>query len=129
MRMEEQSEYDIQRTIFEWASVQLKVYPDLEFMYATASGVRMAVGLLMKCKRAGIVKKGLPDMVLPAPRNKFHGLYIELKKDGGKPTPDQIRYIDYLKKNNYYATVCVGLDESIKLIKDYLDGGIYEHKD
>lgn len=35
------------------------------------------------------VKPGVPDLCLPVPRGRFHGLYIELKTQRGHATPEQ----------------------------------------
>lgn len=115
------SEYEIQRDIFAWAEVANGKYRGLDLMYATGSGLRLPVGLLMKAKRMGIIKKGLPDIVLPVARKGYHGLYIELKTDKGKPSADQVIFIKRLIEEGYFAITCKGFDEAIKMIIDYMD--------
>lgn len=69
------------------------------------------------------VKPGVPDIFLPIPTKKYHGLFIELKKDkGGRVSPEQHEWIDYLTKQGYKAQVCKGFDEAQKTIERYLKG-------
>jgi hypothetical protein len=106
------TEFDIQRDIF-------KRFSHLELMYATASGVKLPMGLIVKCKLCGIIKKGLPDVVLPYARNGYHGMYLELKTETGTPTPEQSFFIQKLKEEGYFATVVFGFNNAVKTIEDY----------
>lgn len=52
-----------------------------------------------KLKAMG-VRKGIPDLFLPIPRQGYHGLYIETKKiKNGKVSPDQQKKIPASKMN------------------------------
>ena len=55
-------------------------------------------------KRQGL-KKGVPDICLPVPRAKYHGMYIEMKRIGGKPTAEQQYYINELAKQGYCCVI------------------------
>lgn len=72
-----------------------------------------------RLKRLGM-SPGFPDLSFPTPLNSYHGLYIELKRDEkAKPTPEQLEWIEYLNKQGYYATVCYGVAQAIKVINKY----------
>jgi hypothetical protein len=43
-----------------------------------------------------------------------------MKAQGGRPTPDQKRWIAKLSAKGYRATVCVGADAAICEIRNYL---------
>lgn len=73
----------------------------------------------VKFKRLG-VKAGVPDICIPLPRSPYHGLYIELKRHGGKLTEEQQRWLDNLNSLGYRAEMVEGCDNAIKLIQDYL---------
>ena len=109
-----------QATIFEWAELMENVCPVLKLLYAVPNGGYRPPVTVATLKRTG-VKSGVPDMMLPVPRNGYHGLYIELKRrKGGKVSLNQKRWLIDLSNQGYYATVCYGADEAIKLIEKYL---------
>jgi hypothetical protein len=62
----------------------------------------------------------VPDLFFPIPSGEYHGLFIEMKAQGGRPTPDQKRWIAKLSAKGYRATVCVGADAAICEIRNYL---------
>jgi hypothetical protein len=119
----EMTEHQIQEAIFSWFEVAVNKYPDLDLAYSTASGVRMPIGLLMKCKRLGIVKKGLPDIVIPIPKGPYHSMYIELKITKSSPSrtsAEQINYVDRLNSLGHYAIVLKGFNNTVNEIEKYL---------
>ena len=113
-------EYDEQKVIFEWAFLQQTRYPELKYMHASLSGVKLPIGLAMKCKRAGM-KRGVPDIDLPAKRGEYSGLNIELKIGKNKPSKEQIETIEFLNSQGRYACVCYGAREAIDKIIWYLE--------
>lgn len=73
-------------------------------------------------KRIGLAK-GFPDLFIPVAHSGYHGLFIELKRDGrGKPTDEQKAWIEYLNKAGYRASVCHGSEEAMKEIENYFSG-------
>lgn len=72
-------------------------------------------------KRQG-VKKGIPDLCVPVAKGGFHGLYIEMKSETGKPTKEQLEWIETLNRNGYKAVVCYGFDEARETIDQYMGG-------
>lgn len=69
-------------------------------------------------KRMG-VRKGVPDLFFPKPRAGFHGLWIEVKKPGGKPTPEQRAFIDEAVQDGYAAFVASGSQAVVDTVCDY----------
>lgn len=111
------SERDHQRSVFEYRSV--KVYEDerWEYLYANVNGQyrrgeRPEPGLTA----------GVPDMTLAWPEGSHHGLYVELKRPGGRLTDSQEEWLERLRKAGYAAKVCYGADEAIATIERYLEG-------
>ena len=73
-------------------------------------------------KKAGM-KVGWPDLSLSIPSEQYHGLYIEMKKQGGVPSDlsdEQKFYIESIHALGYCCVWCAGADEAIEVIKDYL---------
>jgi len=68
------------------------------------------------------VKSGLPDLCLPVPRGKYHGLYIELKKEhGGIVSKNQREWLDNLTRQGYCSVVCHGWEDAKNTIEEYLN--------
>lgn len=67
-----------QEALFSWAAYQLGRMPELEYLHHVPNGGKRDKATATALKRQG-VKAGVPDIVLPAVRAGYHGLYIELK--------------------------------------------------
>lgn len=69
------------------------------------------------------VRPGVPDIMIPRAAGKYHGLFIEMKREKGSTTsPDQIAWIETLNAEGYYARVCKGFDEARETIELYMAG-------
>ena len=74
------------------------------------------------------VRKGVPDLLLPIPRNGLHGLWIEMKRlDGGTVSRNQRAWIDALNTMGYRAVVCRGADQAIAEITEYMEDDTDAH--
>jgi len=120
------SEYEHQVQVFEWAKMMEVQKPELKLLNASLMGVHVSLKLLNKYKKAG-VKKGYPDLFLPVPRGEHHGLFIELKKIGGrKPKDEQKQWLEDLQAQGYDCYTCFGSEQTIFVIISYLNGKKYE---
>ena len=72
-------------------------------------------------KRQG-VRAGVPDLCIPVANGGYHGLYIEMKAGKNKPTDNQVRWLELLRRNGYAAFVCYGADSAIECIRRYMHG-------
>ena len=125
------SEHQEQKIIFEWASLAARSIAELECLYAIPNGLRAAgIGAAKKAKSEGL-KSGVPDICLPVPKGKWHGLYIELKRLSLKPktarskggvSDAQDEWHIRLRIQGYAVAVCYGADDAILTISRYLDG-------
>ncbi len=124
------SEASEQRVLFEWAELNSHRVPELSCLYATPNGGSRHVAEAVNLKRTG-VKAGIPDVTLPVPRGKWHGLYIELKKTSLRPkmtrsrggvSDVQMEWIVRLRKQGYAVQVCYGAEEAIATVLRYLSG-------
>lgn len=77
-----------------------------------------ATGAKMK---AGGLKRGIPDINLDKPKGRYHGLRLELKVAGGKPTAEQIEKMNLLDKEGYFCVLAIGYQEAIDAITCYLN--------
>jgi hypothetical protein len=132
------SEHDEQVSLFKMIALHSIKYPALKFAFAVPNGARTSYGAAVKLKLEGL-KSGVPDIFIPIPKNiksktplilggthevyghiVIHGLFIEMKKKGNKPSPNQIEYMAYLKSAYFQCNVCYNADEAMQVILDYL---------
>ena len=72
------------------------------------------------------VRAGVPDTFLPIPVGMFHGLWVEFKKPGdknkkkGRLDPEQIKWRDFLKSQNYGHFVAFTYRQAIDVTVQYL---------
>ena len=108
-----------QEMLMQWARQTEIVYPELALLHHIPNGGKRNAAEAAHLKRLG-VKAGVPDLCLPVPRGRFHGLYIELKAGKNRPTDAQRTWIDALSAQGYAAFVCYGAACAQKLIETYL---------
>lgn len=108
-----------QEALFGWAGYQLGRMPELEYLHHVPNGGKRDRATATALKRQG-VKAGVPDIVLPAVRAGYHGLYIELKAGKNTATDNQKRWLGYLRQQGYYTAVCYGWQAAAGLIERYL---------
>ena len=115
-------ESSIQHAIFLWSeqtSVRSR-WPELALLHHIKNETAYADAKQIAIDKASGVKKGVPDLSLPCPHGGFAGLYIELKTAKGKPSREQLWWIDKLSEHGYCACICYGYQEAIKCLNDYL---------
>ncbi|WP_080056843.1 VRR-NUC domain-containing protein [Spirosoma aerolatum] len=110
-------------------------YPDYEgLLYAIPNGAKLPfknvknrkTGKIsrycpeaMKLKAEGL-RPGVPDLCLPVPKGRYHGLYVEMKYGDNKPTPEQNYWMQRLTKLGYCCRVCYSRSEAKHIFKTYL---------
>ena len=122
------SEKTLHRAVCDYIRCQ---YKDCLFN-SDLSGVRVTPGLggQLPSLRS---RNGFPDLVIYEAHNKYHGLFLELKKEGeklykknGQPASEhiaeQLECLLELRMRGYKAEAAVGFSEAKSLIDDYLNG-------
>jgi hypothetical protein len=92
-----------------------------DVILAIPNGGKRDVRTAIKLKAEG-VKKGVSDMFLALPKNGYHGLWLELKDKGGKPTKEQKEWIYKMRELGYAADVAVGHQQAIEVLELYIMG-------
>lgn len=116
-----QHEHEEQKALFRWAAMNEKKYPVLRWMFAVPNGGQRSKAVAGKLKAEG-VKSGVADIFLPTASKGFHGLFIELKAGRGKPTKNQIEFLNHAGTQGYMAVVCHGWVAAKETIEGYLNG-------
>lgn len=120
-RLSRQGEHAEQAALMRWAMFARARLPELALLYAIPNGGHRHKATAARLKAEG-VKRGVPDVCLPVSRGGIHGLYVELKTERGKPTPEQLGWIRALRRQGYAACVCRGWEQARAAIENYLAG-------
>ncbi len=124
------TEQQIQQNIADYLRV---TRPNVIFHSDFGSGVKLTMGQAVRQKRLNGGRRAWPDLFIAEPVGKYHGLFIELKKDGtrlkkkdGTWATDHIKeqavMLTKLEEKGYRATFAIGYGEAIYLIEEYLGG-------
>lgn len=113
------SEASVQAAVIQYLKAQ---YPQVLYC-ASAGGLKTSYAQAARMKVTGY-KKGFPDIQICEPFGQYHGLFIEMKKEGGYLSKEQKEWIAELKKRGYYATVCKSFDSAKHVIDGYFSGNI-----
>lgn len=114
-----QREHDEQAALVRWAALQRIRYPELALLFAIPNGGDRHEAVAQRLKAEG-VRPGVPDLCLPVARGGWHGLYIEMKTQRGRPSRPQRQWLAALLREGYRAEVCRGWEAARVVILDYL---------
>lgn len=121
------TEHDHQVAVMQFADQMKIVHPELSLIFGTMNGVRVRIGTAAKMKAAGN-KKGVPDVILPFPKNPFHGLFIELKRpkirgvSAGVVKVEQMQWLEALSAAGYATYICYGSHAACDTLLQYCRG-------
>ena len=93
-----------QATLIKWSQLPQvrEKYPELKLLHHIPNGGKRDPIEAKHLKSQG-VKSGVPDLSLPVARKNYHGLYIELKTETGRPSDNQKWWIEELNGQQYKA--------------------------
>lgn len=99
--------------------------PQLEWIHAIHNQEKSGSAIRGAMAKAEGVKAGVADLFLPFPMGRYHGLYIEMKRD--VPTniekllsDEQKAYREYCYNFNYYWHCCRGWRDGRAVLLTYL---------
>ena len=114
------SEHQIQAAYFDWVKSHQSIEYQSIFAVPNETGNKANFRVLNKLKRAGL-SKGVPDIFIPVPRNKYCGAVIETKKPGGKLSPEQVEWLKNLEELGWKVSVCFSTKEMVSFTESYLN--------
>lgn len=109
-----QTESQLQQMCVKWMQFQ---YPNIVWFHVPNGGSRN-IREAVRFKREG-VKAGVSDIIILKPNKSSHALLIELKRKGGKQSPEQKEFQKNVELWNYQYSIAKSLDEFMKIVNDY----------
>ena len=83
-------------------------------------GVRNKFAYMNMMKAQGF-KAGFVDLLVFAKNSKHQLFFLEFKREkGGKLSPQQQKWLNWLNDNGYYARKANGCKEAIEILEQYL---------
>lgn len=109
-----------QQALMQWVGMNSGRLPGVELLFHIPNGGSRGKAEAGRFKAEG-VRSGVPDLFLPVPRGKFHGLFIEMKRRrGGRLSVVQKMWINSLIAQGYQAVVCYGWEHAAAQIEVYM---------
>jgi hypothetical protein len=118
---EKLTEREQQQRVMKWAQEHEAELPELKLLYHVPNERKCTPQQGKQLKLMG-VRAGVPDLFLPVARAGFHGLYIEMKTQGGKVSENQRYWIENLTVQGYDCHVCYSWIDAVEVLQAYLTG-------
>lgn len=113
------TEHEEQAALIAWARLIERRIPEVGLLYAIPNGgwrhPRTAALLKAEGARAGVW-----DLHLPVPRNGATGLWIEMKRPGGRLTPEQAAWGAAMRAYGARTVVCRSWTQAACVILEHL---------
>lgn len=124
------SEAELQKQVAIYIRMQ---YPDVIFHSDFGSGVKLTPWQARMQKMQNGGRRAWPDMMIAEPIGNYHGLFIELKREGTRlkkqngewassHIAEQNIMLNELSNKGYKAEFAIGFEQALDLIDDYLGG-------
>ena len=119
------TEHGHQAALFAWCALNVGKYPDLKWFHAIPNGGSRGDTTRARAIRGGQlkaegVKKGVSDTLLPVRRHNCSGLYIEMKKPGGKQSKEQIEFGQFVLSQGFGYICCDHWEKARDMLICYL---------
>lgn len=119
------SEHSEQAAVIAWARLHERDYPALCWLHSSLNGIVIPArpaerARIINHMKAEGMKNGVPDLFLPAARQGFHGLYIEMKTAKGRLQPEQEQFLAYADAAGYMCVTAYGYEQAVEALEWYL---------
>jgi hypothetical protein len=122
------SEHEEQSAFFDAIKDMQGAYPHWGLIHAIPNGAKLPWTRNKQGKRysrqavilkAEGLRNGVCDVFCPFARGEYHGLYLEFKKKGNKPSPDQKVFIQGVLDQGYACAVVFSSHEALSELRKY----------
>ena len=115
------SEAAEQSLLLNWVRFASVKYPVLDMLVHVPNEGKRSARAGSELKRQGL-KAGYPDLALNAARCGYHGLFIEMKKRGGRATDAQIDWLECLEHEGNAVALCDCMESARNVLEAYARG-------
>jgi hypothetical protein len=125
------TEHDEQVAFVTWARENQRTHPELRNLFAVPNGAKLPYTVNAageRHSRQGVylraegLESGVPDLLLAVARCGFHGLFLEMKRKGNKPTAEQLDWHARLKAEGYAVVIPYSAEQAREYTLAYLTG-------
>lgn len=109
----------MQAAVFDWIRFNANSDERLKAFFAVPNQRAWNFKQFNYFKKEGF-KSGVSDIIGLVAQGGYHGIAIEMKRKGNKPTPEQIEFLTMCRDNGYKCHICYSDEEAIHSIKYYL---------
>ena len=104
---------------FDYCRAMSHMHPAYGMAFHIPNERKASIQRRVALKRAGL-KKGVPDICVPVPNEKYHALYIEMKVKPNKPSPEQLELLSQLNSQGNYAILCWSASAAMEILDNYI---------
>lgn len=95
--------------------------PNAQLLLSKLPSARQRIATLRYMAAEGVLK-GTADIFIPYPSGKYHGMFLELKREkGGVVSKEQKEFLQNMELVGYYAVVARGFDDAKQKIESYIN--------
>lgn len=105
-----------QKQLIQWCRTDAR----FQFLFHIPNESVGGAGWIIRNRQMG-VKAGVPDLFYPVPLKGYHGMFIEMKTNKGKTSPEQKKWLLALETMGYKCVVAHGWEEAKKALEDYVN--------
>lgn len=119
--MSKQLEYRTAVAICDYVAKQHPQHVRDKRFFAIENGGKRNLSTALRLKRAGVTP-GVSDFCITAPCGPYSTLWLELKTETGKLSPDQKTFLRNHRSDGHLAVVAYGYDEARAIIDHWFCG-------
>lgn len=123
-------ESKVQEEVIAWAKLQFPACVS-DALFANMNGTMIAGNAAQRARYINAMKRrgmrpGVSDLTIAIPRGRYHGMYLELKRDSKSPvSTEQEKFLADMRRNGYHAEVAKGFNQAIEMIANYIGLGVF----
>jgi VRR-NUC domain len=116
----QEDEQKLQTECSKWLKKDLFNRGEPQLYYHVPNERKASMAQLSRLKAQGVLS-GVSDVVLPLRSSGFSGVYCELKKAKGSPSPEQKQFLTGVANEGYLAIIVNDIETFKRVFTAYLD--------